>query len=216
MNDKIKKAMKFYLLATKLKYKIRAGWDKDGWNINSERLESVAEHVYGVCILAISLDSEFYFDIDIEKVIKMLVLHEIGEVKIGDITPFDGVSVKEKENIEHLAWLEILAGLVKEEEYYNLLLEFDERKTNEAKFAYLCDKLEADIQSKIYQDMGYQRSLDDQENNKCYKYDKIQEILKNGAKTAFDVWYQNDLEKFENDTVFKKVLEYVKDNNMFI
>ncbi len=216
MNDKIKKAMKFYLLATKLKYKIRAGWDKDGWNINSERLESVAEHVYGVCILAISLDSEFYFDIDIEKVIKMLVLHEIGEVKIGDITPFDGVSVKEKENIEHLAWLEILDGLVKEEEYYNLLLEFDERKTNEAKFAYLCDKLEADIQSKIYQDMGYQRSLDDQENNKCYKYDKIQEILKNGAKTAFDVWYQNDLEKFESDTVFKKVLEYVKDNNMFI
>lgn len=40
-----------------------------------------------------------------------------------------------------------------------------------------------------------------------------QEILRNGAKTAFDVWYQNDLEKFENEPVFKKVLEYVKNNN---
>lgn len=216
MNDKIRKAMKFYLLATKLKYKIRAGWDKDGWNVISDRLESVAEHVYGVCILAISLDSEFNFNINIEKVIKMLILHEIGEVKIGDITPFDGISVEDKENIEHIAWLELLDGLIKEEEYYNLLLEFDERKTNEAKFAYLCDKLEADIQSKIYQDMGCHRSLDDQENNKCYKYDKIQEILKNGAKTAFDVWYQNDLEKYENEPVFKKVLEYVRDNNTFI
>ena len=216
MNDKIKIAMKFYLLATKLKYKIRAGWDKDGWNVKGDRIESVAEHVYGVCILAISLDSEFNFDINLERVIKMLVLHEIGEVNTGDITPFDGISEKDKEKLEHSAWLEILDGLVKRDEYYDLLLEFDERITKEAKFAYLCDKLEADIQSKIYEDMGCHRSLSDQENNKCYKYDKIKRILENGATCAFDVWYQNDYDKFENDKVFIKGLGYVKDNNMNI
>ena len=146
----------------------------------------------------------------------MMVLHEIGETIIGDITPFDGVSETEKNNKEHVAWESLLEGLVKKEEMYNLLIEFDERKTNDAKFAYLCDKLEADIQSKVYEDMGYQRSLDDQGSNKCYKYPRIQEILASGAKTAFDVWYENDKSKFENNIVFKKVLEYVKDNNMNI
>jgi len=214
MEDKIKKLMKFYLLATKLKYKIRAGWDIDGWNVTSERVESIAEHVYGVCILAISIDSEFDLNIDIERVIKMLVLHEIGETIIGDITPFDGVSLEEKNDIEHAAWEKLLDGLVKKEELYNLLIEFDERKTSDAKFAYLCDKIEADIQAKVYQDMGCQRSLDDQESNKCYKYPRIQEILKNGAQTAFAVWYENDKSKFQDNIVFKKVLEYVKDNNM--
>ena len=136
MEDKIRKLMRFYLLATKLKYKIRAGWDKDGWNVLAERIESIAEHVYGACILAISIDSEFDMNIDIERVVKMLVLHEIGETDIGDITPFDGVSESEKNNMEHAAWKNLLNGLIKEEEYYDLLIEFDERKTSDAKFAY--------------------------------------------------------------------------------
>ena len=97
-----------------------------------------------------------------------------------------------------------------------MLLEFDEHITKESRFAYLCDKLEADIQAKVYQDMGCQRGLENQENNKCFKYERIQKIINNGAKTAFDVWYQNDLEKFEDDIVFKKVLNYVKDNDMKI
>ena len=216
MEDKIEKSLKFYLMATKLKYKIRSGWAKDGWNIKKERIESIAEHVYGVIILAISLDSEFDFNIDLNKVIKMLALHEIGETIIGDITPFDGINITDKNIMEHKAWSILLDGLVKKEEIYNLLMEFDECITNESRFAYLCDKLEADIQSKIYQDMGVQRELTDQENNKCFKYERIQNILNNGAKTAFDVWYQNDIEKFENDLIFKKILNYVKDNNMNI
>ena len=46
MEEKIKNTMRFYLLATKLKYKIRSGWDEKHWNIKSERIESIAEHVY--------------------------------------------------------------------------------------------------------------------------------------------------------------------------
>ena len=55
--EKIRKLLKFYLLATKLKDLIRAGWIKR--NIERERIESVAEHIYGTCILAIAIDSEF-------------------------------------------------------------------------------------------------------------------------------------------------------------
>ena len=44
-SEKIINALKFYLLATELKDKIRSGWKI--WGIDKERIESVAEHVYG-------------------------------------------------------------------------------------------------------------------------------------------------------------------------
>ena len=94
-------AMRFYLLATQLKYKIRSGWDETHWNVSKERLESIAEHVYGTCILALSIDSEFETNLYINKVVKMLVIHELGEVVIGDITPFDNITPEEKMKKEH-------------------------------------------------------------------------------------------------------------------
>ena len=175
---KLKNAMRFYLLATKLKYKIRSGWDENHWDVSKERLESVAEHVYGTCILAISLDSEFECHIDVNKVIKMLVIHELGEVVIGDITPFDNVSKEEKLRLEHEAIIKVIGNLVKKDELISLLFEFDERKTREAIFAYHCDKLEADLQSKVYQDMGCQNPLEDQESNVVFKSAKTQQMLK--------------------------------------
>ena len=212
-NQKIKSAMRFYLLATKLKYKIRSGWDKNHWNVSSERIESIAEHIYGTCILAISLDSEFQLNMDMEKVLKMLTIHEIGEVLIGDITPFDKISLEEKTKMEHRAMQNVLGDLFKKDELFNLLIEFDEHSTKESKFAYLCDKMEADIQAKVYQDMGYQHSLDDQENNVVFKSSKIKEMIDNGAQTAFDIWYEWDKSKFDDEPVFIKTLSYIKKNN---
>lgn len=209
----IQNAMRFYLLATQLKDKIRAGWDNEHWNINKERRESVAEHIYGTCILAISLDSEFKCNIDLNKVIKMLVIHELGEVIIGDITPFDNVSPEEKKRIEQEAIIKVVGELVEKEELISLIFEFEEKKTKEAIFAHHCDKLEADLQAKIYQDMGCQNSLDNQENNVVFKNPKAQQMVANGAETAFDIWYLWDKHLYEDDVVFMKMLECAKDNN---
>ena len=213
MKKKCKDAMNFYLLATKLKYKLRSGWDDKHWKVNSERRESIAEHVYGTLILAISIYYEFDIDIDFNKVLKMLALHEIGEVFIGDITPFDNVTADEKKDIEHKAMQEVLGDLNNKKELYNLLLEFDERETKEAKFAYMCDKIEADIQAKVYQDMGCQRDLNDQEQNVVYGSPLIQEMVDNGSKTVFDIWYAWDKDKYKDDPIFKELLDYVKDND---
>ena len=210
---KLENAMRFYLLATRLKYKIRSGWDEKHWNVSKERLESVAEHVYGTCILAISLDSEFECYIDLNKVIKMLVIHELGEVLIGDITPFDNVSKEEKLRLEHEAIIKVIGNLVKKDELISLLFEFDERKTREAIFAYHCDKLEADLQSKVYQDMGYQNSLDNQENNVVFNNAKIQQWVQEGATSAFDIWYKWDKPLYKNDETFAKLLDYIKTIN---
>ena len=200
-------------MAAKLKYKIRSAWDERHWNINKDRLESIAEHVYGVCILAISIDSEFDMGIDISKVLKMLIIHEIGEVLIGDITPFDNVTLEEKEIIEHQAMDDVLGDLVKKEELLGLLLEFDERKSKESQFAYLCDKLEADLQAKVYQDMGCQRNLDDQKNNVVFNNQMISLIIHEGACSAFDIWYEWDCDKYKEAPVFSRSLKYIKNKD---
>lgn len=213
MEERLKSIMRFYLLATRLKYKIRSGWDETHWNVSKERLESVAEHVYGTCILALSIDSEFETNLDVDKIIKMLVLHELGEVIIGDITPFDNITPEEKMKREHAAMKDVLGDLVKNEEYFALLLEFDAKKTREAVFAHLCDKLEADIQAKVYQDMGCQNPLDEQEKNVVFKSESIQQMLQDGAKTAFDIWYEWDKALFADDEKFSALLDYLKKVN---
>ena len=213
MEEKLKNSMRFYMLATQLKYKIRSGWDKSHWNVSKDRVESIAEHVYGTCILALSIDSEFKTDLDINKVIKMLVLHELGEVIIGDITPFDNITPEEKMKKEHEAMRKVIGDLVNQEEFLSLLFEFDEKKTKEAIFAHHCDKLEADIQAKVYQDMGCQHPLDEQENNVVFKSNKVQQMVKDGAQTAFDIWYEWDKSLYYDDEDFARLLDYVRTIN---
>lgn len=213
MEEKLKSSMRFYMLATQLKYKIRSGWDKSHWNVSKDRVESIAEHVYGTCILALSIDSEFKTNLDINKVIKMLVLHELGEVIIGDITPFDNITPEEKMKKEHEAMREVIGDLVNQEEFLSLLFEFDEKKTKEAVFAHHCDKLEADIQAKVYQDMGCQHQLDEQEDNVVFKSNKVQQMVKDGAQTAFDIWYEWDKSLYYDDEDFARLLDYVRTIN---
>jgi len=213
MEEKLKNSMRFYMLATQLKYKIRSGWDKSHWNVSKDRVESIAEHVYGTCILALSIDSEFKTNLDINKVIKMLVLHEVGEVIIGDITPFDNITSEEKMKKEHEAMREVIGDLVNQEEFLSLLFEFDEKKTKEAIFAHHCDKLEADIQAKVYQDMGCQHPLEEQEDNVVFKSNKVQQMVKDGAQTAFDIWYEWDKSLYYDDKDFARLLDYVRTIN---
>ncbi|MBR3153078.1 MAG: HD domain-containing protein [Clostridia bacterium] len=212
MKNKIQETVRFYLLATQLKYKIRGGWDNNHWAVTKERLESVAEHVYGTCILALSIYSNFEVNVDINKVLKMLVLHEIGEVIIGDITPFDNTTPEEKLEKEHEAVRKVLGDLVKKEEYYSLLVEFDAKETKEAIFAFHCDKLDANIQAKAYQDEGYQNPLDAPINNAVFKSNRLKKAIEDGAKTVFDAWYIYDKYLY-NDEIFSNILEFIKENN---
>ena len=70
---KEKNVIDFYVQCNKLKDIVRTGW-KD-WNVKRERVESIAEHIYGVQMLAIAMWSEYKYDIDIMKVITMLAVH---------------------------------------------------------------------------------------------------------------------------------------------
>ena len=72
---KPEKVLSYYVLCNKLKNTIRTGWEN--WHVNADRVESIAEHVYGVQMLAIAMASEYKYEIDLEKVILMLAIHEL-------------------------------------------------------------------------------------------------------------------------------------------
>lgn len=213
-DTKLKEVLRFYYLNKKLKQKQRSGWDKTHWNVNYDHIERISEHVYGTIVLALSLDLEYNFNINIDKVIETLCIHEVGEILIGDITPFDNVTSKEKEQIEHQAVIKVMGNLNRNKMMTSLIFDFDKRQTSDMKFAYYCDKLEADIQAKIYQDMGCQRPLNEQENNVVLKSPKIQKMIEDGASTAFDIWYEWDKPIFIDNPILIKTLNYVKNNKL--
>ena len=202
--------IKYYVLCNRLKNVIRTGW-KD-WKVKKERLESVAEHIYGVQMLAIAMHSEYKYDLDLNKILFMLAIHELEEIIIGDLT-FLQISEEDKLKLGHEAIEKVLAGLYKKDELRNLILEFDERKTEEAKFAYHCDKLECDIQCKLYDEENLV-DINDQDENKVYRNDKIKELLKNGEATWSGLWLDFDRDKFIDDPNFLSVLDYVKNNDI--
>jgi putative hydrolase of HD superfamily len=154
--SKTQNVIEFYMLCNKLKNIVRTGWLD--WGVDRKCVESIAEHVYGTQMLAISMWSEFGYNIDIKKVLTMLAVHELEETVIGDLTMFQ-IDKKTKAEMGHKAVKEILSKLSGGATFEELVLEFDERKTPEAQFAYQCDKLECDIQSKIYDEDILQISL---------------------------------------------------------
>ena len=208
---------KFYYLNFRLKNRVRTGWDSKHWNVKSDRIETISEHVVGTIGLAMVLNSEFEYNFDTDKELKMLVIHETGETLIGDITPFDGITPEKKKEIEHQAMRDALGNLKEKDSLLNLLFEFDEQETPEAKCSHYCDKIEADLQAKIYQDKGMHHSLDDQKNNVVFNSSKVQQMVKDGAKDAFDIWYEWDKTIYTGDNQFPEfanILKIARANNL--
>ncbi len=205
---------RFYYLNRILKKKVRSGWDSNHWNVSSDRVERISEHVVGTIALATALASEFNFGIDLEKVSSVLCIHEVGEISIGDITPFDGITPEQKQEIEHRAIIDVIGNLANQNNMVNSIFEFDAQETNESRFAHYCDKLEADIQAKVYQDMGCQHLLSDQQDNVVFKSSRVQKMIEDGATTAFDIWYEWDKSIYSDAPIFSKTLNYVRNTKL--
>lgn len=205
--SKEENVVNYYVLCNKLKDIVRTGWIN--WKVNRDRVESIAEHIFGVQMLAIAMKSEYQYDIDIQKVIYMLAIHELGETIIGDLTQFQ-ISKEEKEKIEHEAVNNILSSLLDGEEIEKLFLEFDAHETKEAIFAYQCDKLECDIQSKLYDQEGCV-DLNNQEGNETANNELVKKLLENGQSWS-DMWLEYGQKKYNYDSNFMSVSNYVKNN----
>lgn len=162
-------------------------------------------------MLAIAMKSEYEYDVDIMKVIFMLAIHELGETVIGDLTQFQ-ISRDEKEKREHEAVHKILGGLLDGEVIEDLFLEFDAHETKEALFAYQCDKLECDLQSKLYDEDGCV-DLNDQDGNDTMNNQIVKKLLGKGESWS-TMWLHFGQLAYPYDDNFRAVSNYAVNNDI--
>jgi putative hydrolase of HD superfamily len=154
----------------RLKTLFRQGWLKRG--VPESECESVADHCFLTVISAMLIAERDFPELDLLKVLKLAILHEIGEVYVGDITPVDGVSEEAKFKAEKAAIESVFSSLGRGEEYVALWEEFEKGETPEALFIKQIDKLEMGLQAYNYAQHGYNRMDEFLESTKRIVTDK--------------------------------------------
>lgn len=116
---------------------------------NSERHENDAEHSWHLAMMVMVLSEYANAPIDLLKVIKMVLLHDIVEIDAGDTFLYD--TTKNHTNTdEELIAAQRIFGLLPEEQAKDLMaiwIEFEDGETNDAKFAKAIDRLEPILQN---------------------------------------------------------------------
>ena len=141
-----------YFEINQLKQLYRQGWLRRG--VPPERCESVAEHVFGMVMLGWWVVESDFPALDRDKVIRMVLAHELGEVYVGDITPADGVPAAEKERLEREAVRRVVRDLPHGAETLALWEEYTAGDTPEARLVKQLDRLEMAFQAAVYQTQG--------------------------------------------------------------
>ena len=124
-----------------LKSVTRTAWTKTG------RRESTAEHSWRLAMLLMVLEEDFK-DVDINKAIKMSLVHDLGELYDGDISAKLQSKNDNKSYIEEKAMRKMLTKLPESlgGKIYDLWKEYNECNTKEAKLVKAMDKLETIVQ----------------------------------------------------------------------
>jgi putative hydrolase of HD superfamily len=107
-----------------------------------DRYENPAEHSWQIALLAASLAPYAESTIDIHRVIGMLLVHDIGEIDIGDTMVYAEEGWEERKAAEHAAVKRIF-GLLPEPQgtrFLALWQEFEDAETPEARFAHAADR----------------------------------------------------------------------------
>ncbi len=116
---------------------------------NSDRRENDAEHSWHLAMMAVVLSEHSDNKIDLLKVIKMVLIHDIVEIDAGDTFLYD--KVKSHDNTEEeKKCAERIFGILPEKqatEFIEIWSEFENGTSNEAKFAKSLDNLEPILQN---------------------------------------------------------------------
>lgn len=205
---KMNNIIKFYAYTNTLKHKLRQGWLDVG--IKSERIESIAEHIYGTLVLALAIDSEFDLGLDMLKVLKMLTLHELEEILMPDYTIRDDIPAEEKNEQGSRVVHKVTEDLINQSEIEKLLEEFNAHESKESIFCYHIDKIEADLQNKMYElnnETDFEKSKED---IMAYMGEKGKAIIEE-SETANDIWLAIDRHHYEDDKLFMDLWNAIKE-----
>lgn len=138
MKDDLEKCFEFILEVEKLKAVQRRTKP-----LGLERYENSAEHSWQIALLALVLANYSDEPVNVEKVIKMLLVHDIGEIDADDVFFFDDagrLAAKEKEQ----AAMKRIFGILPDEkadELFEIWNEFENGASREAKFARAVDRV---------------------------------------------------------------------------
>ena len=139
MNDRLKKQIEFILELDKMKNIYR-----QTYVLHEDRKENDAEHSWHLAILAFILAEHSNKPVDVAKVMKMVLIHDIVEIDAGDTYCYDSEGYKTKADREERAAQRIF-GLLPEDqkvEMYRLWREFEDSVTDDARFAAVLDRIQ--------------------------------------------------------------------------
>ena len=127
--------------AEQLKQTLRSAHTSNG------RQESTAEHTWRLCLMVMLFEKQFS-DIDMLKLLKMCIIHDLGEAISGDIAAVDQIEGCDKGAQERIDLLELMAPLPQDLQDEILLLwdEYEHASSPEAMMAKAFDKLETMLQ----------------------------------------------------------------------
>ncbi|KAF9583351.1 HD domain-containing protein 2 [Lunasporangiospora selenospora] len=146
----VKGTLQFLHIVEKLKRTKRTGWVNHG----VKPAESIADHMYRMSIMALLID-EKTAGVNKERCLRMAIVHDLAESIVGDITPYDGVSVEDKHTRERNAMQHLCRDLLgwtpQAEEIFGLWEEYEEASTPEAHLVKDFDKFEMIVQALEYE-----------------------------------------------------------------
>lgn len=137
--ERLEKQMEFILELDKIKSITR-----QTYLANTTRKENDAEHSWHLAIMAIILEEYFDKDINLLKVIKMVLIHDVVEIDAGDTFCYD-IKANEDKLLREQKAAERIYNILPEnqaKEYKSLWYEFEEGQTKEAIFANILDRLQ--------------------------------------------------------------------------
>mgnify|MGYP003519284717 FL=1 len=131
---------------------------RQGWieKLSIDKPESVADHTFSMAMIGMVFsDLENY---DSEKILKIILLHDLAESVTGDILP-EKISRENKKTLEDTVIKNILGNLPSslQKQYIDLWNDYQSNNSNESKIVHQIDKLEMALQAKIYSDDGYSK-----------------------------------------------------------
>ncbi|KAL7523964.1 hypothetical protein ACHAXR_001412 [Thalassiosira sp. AJA248-18] len=158
-NDAASRAVDFLTLTRTLKTTKRTGWVMRGVH----NPESIADHMYRMSLMSM-IASFSNGALDTNRCIKLALIHDLAEAKVGDITPHCGVSEEDKHALE-LSTMEqireMLGPMMGGDEMLALWKEYEEGTTEEAKLLKDLDKIEMILQAQEYEaEESNEKSLD--------------------------------------------------------
>lgn len=153
--------------------------------------QSVAEHINRVVFIGYALAS-LEKDIDMLKVLKMCLLHDLAESRVSDLNYVHQKYVKKE---EERAVEDLVKTLSFGEDMHETIKEYEERKTKEAILAKDADNIEWIISLKEQADIGNTRAKDTMLNAvKRIRTENAKKIVQEILKTGSDEWWFGDRE----------------------